>query len=140
MTLTTQNTDTKDTASPATLPLYVGDFYMIPQGAKTFFSSRKVTVYVHPGRLRAVRQDNNQVMHSYTLYNDVKFIRLGGQLNISYMNNKKAGAFDRSYVFNTADPRLMLLTYLYVLFGGRETKALKSAIEQAATTVPKMKP
>lgn len=138
MTATTQNTDSQGTASPSTLPLFVGDFYMMPKGSKTFFSSKKVTVYIHSGRLRAIRHDTNQEMYNYKLYNDVKIIRFGGQLNISYMNNKKVSAFDRSYTFNTADPRLMLLTYLYVLFGGKKTEALKSAIELAAVVPPEL--
>lgn len=104
------------------------------RGGRSIFAIKKVNIFVYPGVLIGTDTETGQEFTRIALNQSMKVRNMLGCVAFTMVNGQKISAFARQYVFYFYDPRLILISYIFMLLATSKSTAMKNAVLQAATS------
>ena len=105
-------------------------FWYVP--GTTIFTAQKATATLTPGLLVASDATTNQELFRYSLAPDMKISTFGGYAKIKFLNGNKIGSMDRKYQFFFYNPKMQLISFLFIFSRLAIAKSFVTACKKAA--------
>jgi hypothetical protein len=128
----TTETPQQQTAPAATDTQAIGQFPFWYVPGVTIFTSVKAIATVSPGQLVVTDATSGQELYRYNLTSDINISTFGGYAKIKFLNGNKIGSMDRKYQFFFYNPKMQLISVLFIFSRLAISKAFVEACKKAA--------